>query len=60
MKEAFDNYQDLGYDFIAYVALIIKSENRELIRNSHSSLCFSNNHKKDNFFKKNFMRYIIS
>ncbi|WP_425305782.1 hypothetical protein ['Fragaria x ananassa' phyllody phytoplasma] len=32
-----NNYEDLGYDFIAYITLTIKSEIREkLIRKSHS------------------------
>ncbi|XFE94032.1 hypothetical Protein pso3_03460 [Candidatus Phytoplasma solani] len=34
--KALDNYQDLGYDFIAYATPTIKSEIRELIRKSHS------------------------
>ncbi|XFE94720.1 hypothetical Protein psc5_00110 [Candidatus Phytoplasma solani] len=32
--KALDNYQDLGYDFIAYATPTIKSEIRELIRKS--------------------------
>ncbi|WP_373403114.1 sigma-70 family RNA polymerase sigma factor [Candidatus Phytoplasma solani] len=34
--KALNNYQDLGYDFIAYATPTIKSEIRELIRKSHS------------------------
>ncbi|MGM1458820.1 MAG: sigma-70 family RNA polymerase sigma factor [Columbia Basin potato purple top phytoplasma] len=34
--KALNNYQDLGYDFIAYATPTIKSEIKELIRKSHS------------------------
>ncbi|BAD04785.1 DNA-directed RNA polymerase specialized sigma [Onion yellows phytoplasma OY-M] len=34
--KALDNYQDLGYDFIAYATPTIKSTINELIRKSHS------------------------
>ncbi|WP_017193595.1 sigma-70 family RNA polymerase sigma factor, partial [Vaccinium witches'-broom phytoplasma] len=46
--KALNNYEDLGYGFISYATLTIKSEIRELIRKSHSPSIPQKNHKKDN------------
>ncbi|MFB0638136.1 MAG: DNA-directed RNA polymerase sigma factor [Candidatus Phytoplasma solani] len=46
--KALDNYQDLGYDFIAYATPTIKSEIRELIRKSHSPSIPQKNTKPNN------------
>uniref|UniRef100_UPI0003614758 sigma-70 family RNA polymerase sigma factor n=1 Tax=Italian clover phyllody phytoplasma TaxID=1196420 RepID=UPI0003614758 len=43
-----NNYQDLGYDFIAYATPTIKSEIRELIRKSHSPSIPQKTHKTNN------------
>ncbi|WAN63312.1 DNA-directed RNA polymerase specialized sigma subunit [Candidatus Phytoplasma rubi] len=53
--KALNNYEDLGYDFIAYATPTIKSEIRELIRKSHSPSIPQKNHKVDNLsFKEEF------
>ncbi|MDC9032161.1 sigma-70 family RNA polymerase sigma factor [Columbia Basin potato purple top phytoplasma] len=46
--KALDNYEDLGYDFIAYAAPTIKSEIRELIRKSHSPSILQKTTKPNN------------
>ncbi|ABC65323.1 conserved hypothetical protein [Aster yellows witches'-broom phytoplasma AYWB] len=46
--KALNNYQDLGYDFIAYAEPTIKSEIRELIRKSHSPSVPQKTHKTNN------------
>ncbi|WAN63385.1 DNA-directed RNA polymerase specialized sigma subunit [Candidatus Phytoplasma rubi] len=53
--KAFNNYEDLGYDFIAYATPTIKSEITEMIRKSHSPSLPQKNHKVDNLsFKEEF------
>uniref|UniRef100_UPI000363BCBA sigma-70 family RNA polymerase sigma factor n=1 Tax=Italian clover phyllody phytoplasma TaxID=1196420 RepID=UPI000363BCBA len=53
--KALNNYEDLGYDFIAYATPTIKSEIRELIRKSHSLSLPQKNHKTDNLsFREEF------
>ncbi|BAD04408.1 DNA-directed RNA polymerase specialized sigma [Onion yellows phytoplasma OY-M] len=46
--KALNNYEDLGYDFIAYANPTIKSEIKELIRKSHSPSVPQKNHKANN------------
>ncbi|MBP5836115.1 sigma-70 family RNA polymerase sigma factor [Candidatus Phytoplasma meliae] len=46
--KALNNYQDLGYDFIAYATPTIKSEINELIRKSHSPSIPQKTHKVNN------------
>ncbi|WP_341266682.1 sigma-70 family RNA polymerase sigma factor [Candidatus Phytoplasma fraxini] len=48
--KALNNYQDLGYDFIAYATPTIKSEIRELIRKSHLPCIPQKTHKTNNTF----------
>ncbi|WAN63381.1 DNA-directed RNA polymerase specialized sigma subunit [Candidatus Phytoplasma rubi] len=53
--KALNNYEDLGYDFIAYATSTIKSEITEMIRKSHSPSLPQKNHKVDNLsFKEEF------
>ncbi|WAN63042.1 DNA-directed RNA polymerase specialized sigma subunit [Candidatus Phytoplasma rubi] len=53
--KALNNYEDLGYDFIAYATPTIKSEITELIRKSHSPSLPQKNHKVNNLsFKEEF------
>ncbi len=46
--KALNNYQDLGYDFIAYATPTIKSEINEIIRKSHSPSIPQKTHKANN------------
>lgn len=46
--KALNNYQDLGYDFIAYATPTIKSEINEIIRKSHSPPIPQKTHKANN------------
>ncbi|MBS2126598.1 sigma-70 family RNA polymerase sigma factor ['Fragaria x ananassa' phyllody phytoplasma] len=46
--KSLNNYQDLGYDFIAYATPTIKSEINELIRKSHSPSIPQKTHKANN------------
>ncbi|WAN63267.1 DNA-directed RNA polymerase specialized sigma subunit [Candidatus Phytoplasma rubi] len=53
--KALNNYEDLGYNFIAYANPTIKSEITEMIRKSHSPSLPQKNHKVDNLsFKEEF------
>ncbi|WP_268850210.1 sigma-70 family RNA polymerase sigma factor [Candidatus Phytoplasma rubi] len=52
-----NNYEDLGYDFIAYATTTIKSEITKLIRKSYSPSLPQKNHKVNNLsFKEEFYK----
>ncbi|MGL9687648.1 MAG: sigma-70 family RNA polymerase sigma factor [Candidatus Phytoplasma sp. TWB_XP] len=62
LTKALNNYQDFGYDFIAYATPTIKSEIRELIRKSHSPSIPRKTSKPNNisFQEEKYEPYLIN